>query len=513
MKWCCGVVSCCVVAAMAAGDVYEVNVGLQAVMNTISADDAASFLPAGIPGPDDTVVYIPHPSDTTFVVLATNINWGALILTNGVAANNKYIRMDTGTTNAIRVITHFRDTNPAWLPQRFSQNDNSILRLTEYHDLGLYRGGHHTGGNGSCAWEFYGDAKWTYHTAAINKTANGPVDACPAGRLDFSAATSVHLERNPRAVTLESEYIFARYAPNFGTVPFPDQATWVIGRSDGQLQTWTVGEGSHPVLLVWPCQQSGGIAKYGTGDVDMPGVDLCMRMDRDRLNMALSDDGKDGTYGTRGGVISLNSLTVDGEEAANAWRCNIFEHLVLNGQAGLDCDRPGNGRAVDAFSYNSLTFRLQYDYDASRPFTVGRIVSMPSAGETRFESLGAGYVAVEFGNRGRGALQYDKTNVATIVANTLNLASPSVYMTDRNAKGLATDSAANGLIELRGDFVNHSTNNVLFRMDSTTVRVIGGGTNALSWIEVAGEDVGEEDPGVANFAWRDLVLGQDSTNG
>ncbi|MCL1857525.1 MAG: hypothetical protein FWF84_07820, partial [Kiritimatiellaeota bacterium] len=58
-----------------------------------------------------------------------------------------------------------------------------------------------------------------------------------------------------------------------------------------------------------------------------------------------------------------------------------------------------------------------------------------------------------------------------------------------------------------------STNNVLFRMDRTTVRYVGEGLNELAWIEIAGEDRGEDDPGIDNFAWRDLVLGQDSTNG
>jgi hypothetical protein len=102
-----------------------------------------------------------------------------------------------------------------------------------------------------------------------------------------------------------------------------------------------------------------------------------------------------------------------------------------------------------------------------------------------------------------------RTN-ACLIANTIDLASPRTYITDRDPNN-DTVANAGGTIEFRGDLINQSQLTNEFRLDSSTLRAIGGGTNAIRRFECASRDVGARDPGTNNFALGRLVLGQRSS--
>lgn len=468
-------------------------------VNLVAGDyhwtNAATFTPNGVPGIGDDVVFgaLPYSSSTMNLYMDGDQEANSLTLTNAAQANNHNFII---STNRINIVKCYRQ-NKAGNDHSITLNDKCLLRLTEFHDLGLYRSRIPVP-NSDAEWRFEGAARITYHSEYADASAGGGGWACV---LNFTNASSVYLARNANSISNNCEFICTRATGN----DYRNLGTVRIGRGDNAAQVWTVGAGSHPVLYVLPSGQSTALAKCGAGAVTMPDVDLFIAVAA--FDCGISSNGQY-SGATAGGTISANSLTVDATRSTAARTVGIVEHLLLDGQAGLEAGGAGNGRAFSVVTSNQ-NLKVQINNYASVPtINVGQIEVAPNGGEVYLNSVGTGTVQLNIGNNNRDVHTY--TNSVAVIANTLNIASTNSYLSDR-CQWQDIDANANANLEFRGDFISRSTLTNLWRTDSSTFRAIGGGTNKVQYWECMSQDNGTNAPGTNNFALAKLIVGKTAT--
>jgi hypothetical protein len=476
------------VVMTAKATVYTVNL----VAGTYECTNSTTFTPNGVPGPQDDIVYgvLPWASSMTLNMSDTQ-QVNQIVFTNAIQGNNHSFNF--GLSNRVNIIKSFRQ-NKGGNDHLIVTPNSKTLTLTEFHDLGLYRG-NLSSGNVNSYWDLQGDVKITYHSDLVVSYGN----AFGGGQI-FTNATSVYLARNIASISNKCEWI---YNPVSGNL---NQPAYNIGRSDNQLQSWTVAPGSHPILICNPSQQSVGIQKTGTGPVSMPDVDLFISAN---LDCGISSNGL-GNHGgfTRGGIITANSLTIDASPSSAKRSIGIIEHIALDGQAGLNSGGTGNGHAFSLVTSNQVLSARVNNLGATSLIDVGRIAIEPEGGDVYLDSFGTGLVDLNICNNNRD--EHVHTNSVALTANTLNLATTNCSLSDRCTWDNA-DSSSGGILEFRGHFISRSTRTNDFRLDFTTVRAIDGWTNDLQRFECMSRDLGAADPGTNNFVLGKLVLGQAAT--
>ncbi len=450
----------------------------------------------GVPDSDDTVSFNQLPWSQTWT-LTLDAGWAADTL-NMTSANVNNHNLNVTADGNVRVF-NANNSNYTRNGLGWRQNSATTLTMTEFNNIGDFLGTWQFAGGGNATWAWEGAAQITYFTGVANTL---------AGHLHFEDAESVHLQRSattphePTYGTANVEVI-QNTAANAGT-------SWFIGRSDNQTQTWTVADGSHPVLKINPSQNSRMLAKVGRGDVDMPDVDLFLNATS--YNGGISSTGVyDHGGGTAGGVISANSLTVTAANVSGTRYVGIVEHLRLDGQSGLDGGGTGTGRAFGAITGNQ-NLRVQINNIGSvATIDVGRIEITPGGGEFYVGNTpgGTGTIEINVNNDNRD----DHTHIANvaITANTVNLASPNAYLSDWN-HWQNSNVNAKGIVEFRGSFISQSTRNTLWQTQKTTLHAINDGSLGHTF-ELMSADLGLAGPGSDNYLIEKLVVGRDAAGG
>lgn len=446
----------------------------------------------GVPGINDTVI-LNQLASGSYDINFTNWSVGTLTINSKVnTRHNLYLEAPKGSDGYVGTL-NYSNATPALYNGFYWEGGNMKVTLQQYNIIGPNTpNGRWTGGSG--AFLFTNAAQITYHTTNIT------VLACQA---DFGGASSVHLVRSTALGTTTMETL--------GAASANAQPPTYIGRRDNGVQTWTVGAGSHPLLNV-PNAYDTLLAKVGTNHVDMSDVDLWCNCTADRA-FGISSGGTAAGSGTAlyKGEIRANSLTLTRTESATVYTksFDIVGTLVLDGQGGLQAGGTGNGRAFSVVSNtNGLTLmRFGSHSSAGNAGNAKRgLVSIaPTGGEFYLNgSAPSGSVKLQIYNT-----PAERTN-ATLIANTINLASPRVIISDRDPNNDIDDNAG-GTIEFRGDFISQSTDTNNFRLDNSTVRAIGGGTNKVQYWECMSKDNGAVSPSTNNFALAKLIVGKTAT--
>ncbi len=449
----------------------------------------------GVPTKLDTIIVNALPTGTFNLDL--DAGWGAKALTlNSTGTAMHYLSLQSD--GFVETLT-FNTAAVPWVNGLFWQQFDKKVTLQQYSITGPNIPSVNWGGGYGSALLFTNAAQITYHTTNITEL------SCQA---NFSGAASVHLARSTALTTTTVETI-ANLAGN--TLPF------AIGRCDNGKQTWTVAAGSHPLLCAVDGSQSMGFSKVGTGDVMMPDVDLAV-IPNVGHSTAISASGFASCYGEAlyGGTLYANSLQYSRAGSVNVTtaRFDVVGNLVLGGQAGRQAGGAGNGRAFSLVSpTNGLTrFKIgsQSTYIwhniplGNAAALAGHLTITPAGGDFYLYAPPSGAVRLELYSG-----PSNRAN-ATITANTIHLASPSVTIDDRDPNN-TNDVYAGGTIEFRGDFVSQCTDNNNFRLDHSTLRVIGGGTKAMQSWECMSSTNQPTEPGTNNFVIGELALGQTST--
>lgn len=455
--------------------------------------DATAWSPAGgPPGLSDTATFTNFLPWAQSWTLTLDSGWAADTINVTTAAqqyNGHILALSAGgTVNTLNLtLNQIAGGNGFY----FQHSNSNTMAMTQFNQLGTVFGTWLFAAGSNATWAWQNAAQITYFTGTTNTL---------AGHLHFENATSVNLQRSsatPNAGIYGSANVetIANTAANGGV-------SWFIGRSDNLTQTWTVGGGGHPVLLVNPSQYNAMIQKVGTGDVSMPDVDLRLNAN---LDGGISSTGL-GNHGglTAGGTIFANSLTVDAAASSAARTVGIIEHVTLDGQAGLNGGGSGNGRAFSAVTGNQNLLLQVNNFGALSTLEVGRIEIAPTGGEFYLGSTGTGKVQLNIGNNNRD--DHAHIGNVAVTANTINFASPGTYLSDR-CLWQDLDANANGILEFRRSFLNASTQNTLFRMDHTTLRSLGSGM-----FEAPSADWALAGPGTSNYEIASLILGKDATN-
>jgi hypothetical protein len=456
--------------------------------------DPTAWTPNGVPTIYDTVTITNQIPWAGGWALTLDAGWAAdtINASNTTAGMNSHV-LAVGADGAVRVFNVNNNSTYIGGQYQWSQNSATTVSMTEFNNIGSVLGGWWFGGGGNATWSWQNAAQITYFTGIANTL---------PGHLIFTNATSVNLKRSSTAPNSgvygsTNMEIIVNTAANGGV-------SWFIGRADNQPQPWTVSGGGHPVLKVYASQGSAAIQKTGRGNVSMPDVDLFLDGSRDG-GISSTGLGNHGG-GTAGGIIAANSLTIDATPSAGTRFIGIVEHLLLDGQAGLDAGGAGNGRAFSAVTSNQ-NLLVQINNIGSVPaIDVGQLEIAANGGEVYVASVGTGTVCLSICNNNRD----EHTHIASVAvtANTLNLASANSYLSDR-CRWQDIDANANGNLEFRGNFISRGTLTNLWRTDHTTVRAIGGGTNAVQYWECLSQDLGAVSAGFTNnFALARLVLGQ-----
>lgn len=461
---------------------------------------ASTWTPLGTPGSGDTVNLVPNhwPAGLT---LTCDAGWGASVV-NVTANDGNDCNLTVAAPGTVGTLS-WNDTYNfySW---KLNVNSGAPLTLTQFSDIGPYM--IRASGALDARWNFTGAAGIQYNTnnfitagnsGTVPRTANQY-----AGMLDFSAATSVHLQRNPASTVLGQEVISTWSGSN---------NAWLItiGRADDGIQNWSVGAGAQPALMPGGSSQDAGIRKVGLGDVHMENVDLIF----DLTSTHGADDGKAISGDSKlwgpaySGTVYANSLAVTAAAATTTRReLQVLGRLVLDGQTGLQAGGTGSGRAVNVVTGNYDTYvKMNSGYWGSTS-AFGTLEAAPGASEFYFGSSGTGKVRLNVCNDSRDAHGY--INTPTLIANTLHLG-PTAYIDDKNDwTGAVVNS---GLLEFRGRFVNESTQNALWLTEKSTFRAIGGA--GIQSFEAPSADYGLAGPGSGNYLIDRLVFGQDSAGG
>lgn len=441
----------------------------------------------GIPDIDDDVTLYPAAWPYGYD-LALDAGWSANTI-NVIANDGNDCNINVQADGTVNTLNWNRTVaNYSWrLTTGYTQ-----FHLGQFHDIGPLPGRLLNFSSPSSIMSFTGASVIEYNTNA---------DSMYTMRMDFGGATSVNLLRSLTSSSLTSEKI-TTWGGNNGWL-------FTIGRTDNGTQTWTVAANSHPALMPGGSSQDAGILKTGTGNVQMPDVDLIFNM----TNTHPADDGQaisaggtigDGLYS---GTIFANSLTV-GPAASSGGLPRTFAlsgKLVIDGQGGLQAGGTGNGRAVSAIASDTdLILRLT---SPSGPSTyVGQVKILPGGGTFYADGTGAGKTGIIINNQSRD--YHTDVNTPAIIANDITFGAKT-YVTDRNT-WQDIDANAHGIIEFRGRFSNASTQNTLWRTENTTLRAIGGG--GIQTLEALSNDLGTGGPGASNFLFDQLVFGRDSAS-
>jgi hypothetical protein len=443
----------------------------------------------GVPTLSDTAVINDLPSGS--FTLGLDPGWGAKnLFLNSASAVQHFLSL--ASDGYVKSLT-WNSSSPAGYVGLFWEGGGYKVTVDQFRNVGPnVPNGRWIGGSG--AYLFTNAAQIVYHTT------NATDLACLA---DFGGASSVHLARSTALGTTTMETLGAQSANA--------QPPTYIGRRDNGVQTWTVGAGNHPLLRA---QNAYGysLAKVGTNHVDMSDVDLwCVCAAN--VSYGISSSGAAAGAGTAlyQGEIRANSLTFTRTESATVYTqsFDIVGALVLDGQGGLQAGGTGNGRAFSLVSNTNGQTRLRFGSHSS-PGNAGlakraQVSITPAGGEFYLNGAApAGSIKWEIYNTAA-----ERTN-ATLIANTINLASPRAVINDRDPQN-DTDANAGGTLEFRGDFVSQCTDTNNFRMEFSTVRTIGGLTNEVQYWECMSQDLGAVPAGFTNnFALGRLVLGQTS---
>ena len=452
--------------------------------------DSTAWTPNGVPGSSDTVIITNQLPWASTWTLTLDTGWAANTI--NITSANAQMNDHTLTVTAGTIGTLNANLNDPISGNGFHWNQGNLnVTLTQWNNLGTRFGYWQLGT--SSAWLFTNAAQITYYQQATNAL---------TAQLDFSGATSINLLKSTAFGSTTVEVI-QNTAGNMVPV--------VIGRADSGVQTWTVGTGSHPILQAYDGTQSKGFSKVGSGDVVMTNVDLKVLCVANH-NIGISASGGQAGSGDAlyGGVIYANSVQYTRLESATAnnQRFDVIGNMLLSGQGGLQAGGTGNGRAFSLVSTtNGLTtckIGSQSAGGNNGLSLAGHLTIAPAGGAFYLAAPQSGSVRFQLYSR-----PSDRTN-ATLTANTINLASPNVTINDRDPNN-DVDANAGGAIEFRGDFISQCTDTNNFRLDSSTLRVIGGGTNVVQYWECMSKDNGAVSPSTNNFALGRLVLGQTST--
>ncbi len=416
--------------------------------------------------------------------LNLDAGWNAKSLTlNSIASAQHSLNVANGYVETLTI----SNASPSGFNGLFWEVGASKVTVSKFRSVG-----YNTPNWRSTAWTsilaFTNAAEIIYHTGDLFNFAN---------KYDFSAATSVVLAASTARATTTAEML----GPLGGNIAPP----LVIGRNDNGMQNWTVAAGSHPLMRVTHYTQGSVISKVGAGDVNMPDVDLYIPFGN---NCGISPDG---AYGFSGGLyqgkITAHSLKLDGGGAVYFSVCG---QLVLTGQGGMQAGGAGDGHAlnVSIAGTNELNVNIGSGYWGGLSWTPGKIECLPTAGDL-FLSCSNPTSQLKFVTCGFNRASTPNSSQVSIVANTINIANTNVYLTDRSPDGEGTDSYAGGQIEFRGEFICRSQLTNSFRLENTTMRVIGGGTNAIQqWECMSSTSAGG---GSNNFVIGKMVLGQTAT--
>jgi len=448
----------------------------------------------GVPDADDVVTLYPAPWPYGLTV-NLDVPWAADTI-DVVADTGNDCNLNLQYSGIVRVLNWNRTApNYSW---RLNGSGSAVLTVTEFHDTGLYPARLTPFGTVSDTMSFAGPAVVEYNTA-------GPSDYM--FRTDFSTATSVYLQASPTVPVPTSETIRTK----------PGNNTWLftIGRADGGTQNWTVAPGSHPALQPGGSSQDAGIRKVGVGDVHMEDVDFIH--DMTQSHPADEGQGISSTGQIQGalydGVVYANSVNLLPATAATIKRIySINGHLVLDGEGGLQAGGAGNGRALSAVASNTdLEIRVGPGGSSNQVF--GTLEIAPTGGSIYLDSIGTGNAILNINNDSRD--NHASASRATIIANDVELG-PQAYLSDRNTwsdtwSPATAENDAGGILDLRGDFINRSTLNTLWRTEHTTLNFI-----TRTWTQPGDEtffeapstDLGPAGPGTANFLFGGLILGQ-----
>lgn len=458
---------------------------------TLDWHTASSFTPNGTPSASDNVTYsLLNWSGSTHIDVNSPATANVLIMDDQGTGINSHRLTFKADSSLHKVI--LRRSHPTRNGFIFKIHDNTTVTLNELHDLGTYANKMET--RPTSFMKFTGEANITY-SQQDGATFNGYASA-----YDFTTATNVTLNKNPNTLTPTDQSIINTNHNN-------GDYTWLIGRSDNISQTWTAAEGSSPRLMFYIPAGRQSVGKVGTADVHMSGIDFYYSLKTDG---ALNRTGK-GWHTPKEdlffqGNLNINSLQIENSPASALTYWHTSGNINIDGQTGA--------QAGTLSGYALLAEAHAQNLELS--FTVGQYVHVPAyvyftpnAGDLCLNSQGAGLVSMRWCSRGRDDSAY---NAALMTVNGIKLLSSKSYITDTN-RFTADASLSGAIVEFRGDFHVESQQKDLFRIDSSTLRHIGGATDkTFHSIEAMSNDVGASDPGTTNFAIKNLILGQ-ATNG